>query len=52
MAVKVTGQGIRAGAATKKVVVCKECGHKTAVAIQAAGKVRCGGCGSYRRAGR
>ncbi|MGH7894868.1 MAG: hypothetical protein ACREQL_09375 [Candidatus Binatia bacterium] len=52
MAVKVAGHGVRSGAATKRVIVCKACGAKTAVAIQATGKVRCTGCQTTARARR
>lgn len=52
MGVRVTGAGLRAGAATKKVVVCRECGAKTAVPVNTAGNIRCDGCGAVLRARR
>lgn len=48
MTVKVAGPGLRAGPATKRILVCPKCKTKTAVAAAETGHVRCG-CGRTRR---
>jgi hypothetical protein len=49
VAIKATGAGVRAGAATKRIVVCRVCGAKNAVPLNAAGNIRCDGCGEISR---